>query len=103
MCVCRFRCRLAFSSLSNRTVHHESNEVLFWFPHTGLHIQLGLSYQNFNRPVNNQTSAIKYENMEALCNILECTPNDLFYEYYRHGYGRCEAPDENERTENGEK
>lgn len=76
----------------------EKGKTKYW-----LYIQLGLSYQNFNRLVNNQTSAIKYENMEALCNILECTPNDLFYEYYRHGYGRCEAPDENERTENGEK
>ena len=46
-----------------------------------LYIQLGLSYQNFNRLVNNQTSAIKFENLKALCDILECTPNDLFYEY----------------------
>ena len=48
-----------------------------------LYIQLGLSYQNFNKLVNNQTSAIKYDNLEALCNILECTPNDLFEEYYK--------------------
>ncbi|MBS7227092.1 MAG: helix-turn-helix domain-containing protein, partial [Oscillospiraceae bacterium] len=27
---------------------------------------------------NNQTKAIRYENMEALCQILDCTPNDLF-------------------------
>ncbi|MGM9572796.1 MAG: helix-turn-helix domain-containing protein [Hominicoprocola sp.] len=37
-----------------------------------------MSYQNFNRMVNNQTKAIRYENMEALCQILDCTPNDLF-------------------------
>ena len=43
----------------------EKGKTKYW-----LYIQLGLSYQNFNRLVNNQTSAIKYENMEALCNIL---------------------------------
>ena len=48
----------------------------------GLYIQLGLSYQNFSRLVKNQTKAIKLENLRALCDILECTPNDLFEEYH---------------------
>ncbi|MBR2376127.1 MAG: helix-turn-helix transcriptional regulator [Clostridia bacterium] len=48
-----------------------------------LYIQLGLSYQNFNKIINNQTSAIKFENLQAICDILECTPNDLFEEYYQ--------------------
>jgi len=43
-----------------------------------LYKQLGMSYQNFNKMINNQTSSIRYENIEALCQILECTPNDLF-------------------------
>ncbi|MEE0097558.1 MAG: helix-turn-helix transcriptional regulator [Oscillospiraceae bacterium] len=43
-----------------------------------LYIQLGMSYQNFNKMVNNQTASIRYENIEALCQILNCTPNDLF-------------------------
>ena len=43
-----------------------------------LYMQLGLSYQNFNRMVNNQTKSIRFENLKALCDILECTPNDLF-------------------------
>lgn len=47
-----------------------------------LYIQLGLSYQNFNKMINNQTNGIKFENLQALCDILECTPNDLFEEYY---------------------
>ena len=47
-----------------------------------LYIQLGLSYQNFNKLVNNQTNGIKFENLKALCDILECSPNDLFEEYY---------------------
>lgn len=47
-----------------------------------LYIQLGLSYQNFNKIVNNQTTSIKFENLKAICDILECTPNDLFEEYF---------------------
>ena len=47
-----------------------------------LYMQLGLSYSNFNRLVTNQTTGIKFDNLEALCDILECTPNDLFEEYH---------------------
>lgn len=43
-----------------------------------LYIQLGMSYQNFNKMVNNQTASIRYENIDALCQILNCTPNELF-------------------------
>lgn len=43
-----------------------------------LYKQLGMSYQNFNRMVNNETKSIRYENLEALCQLLDCTPNDLF-------------------------
>lgn len=40
--------------------------------------QMNTSYQNFNKIVNNQTGSIKYSNIELLCDILECTPGDLF-------------------------
>ncbi len=43
-----------------------------------LYKQLGMSYQNFNRMVNNQTKSIRYENIETICLLLSCTPNDLF-------------------------
>lgn len=43
-----------------------------------LYKQLGMSYQNFNRMVNNQTSSIKLERIETLCQLLDCAPNDLF-------------------------
>ena len=43
-----------------------------------LYKQLGMSYQNFNRMVNNETKSIRYENIEAMCFLLNCTPNDLF-------------------------
>ena len=43
-----------------------------------LYKQLGMSYQNFSRMVNNQTKSIRYENIETMCLLLNCTPNDLF-------------------------
>ena len=55
----------------------EKGKTKYW-----LYNQLGLSYQNFNNIVN-KTSAIKFDNLKTLCDILECTPNDLFDEYYK--------------------
>lgn len=43
-----------------------------------LYKQLGMSYQNFSKMVNNQTKSIRYENIETMCLLLNCTPNDLF-------------------------
>jgi DNA-binding Xre family transcriptional regulator len=43
-----------------------------------LYKQLGMSYQNFNKMVNNETQSIKLERIETLCMLLHCTPNDLF-------------------------
>lgn len=43
-----------------------------------LYNQLNMSYQNFNKMVNNETKSIRYETLSTLCEILECTPNDLF-------------------------
>lgn len=56
----------------------EKGKTKYW-----LYIRLGLSYQNFNNIVNNKTTSIKFENLKSICEILECTPNDLFYEYYK--------------------
>ena len=42
-----------------------------------LYKQLGMSYQNFSRMINNETKSIRYENIEILCQLLDCTPNDL--------------------------
>ena len=50
----------------------ERGKTKYW-----LYKQLGMSYQNFSRMVNNQTKSISYENIEAMCQILDCTPNDL--------------------------
>lgn len=43
-----------------------------------LYKQLGMSYQNFSRMVNGETKSIQYQNIENLCILLNCTPNDLF-------------------------
>ena len=43
-----------------------------------LYKQLGMSYQNFNKMVQNETKSIRYDIIEALCQLLECTPNELF-------------------------
>ncbi len=56
----------------------EKGKTKYW-----LYIQMGLSYQNFNNMVNNKTQSIKYENLQTLCDILECTPNDLFEDYHK--------------------
>lgn len=37
-----------------------------------------ISYTNFNNIVTNKTKSIKYSTLTNLCNILNCTPNDLF-------------------------
>ena len=55
----------------------EKGKTKYW-----LNKQLGLSFQNFNNMIYNHTQSIKFEILEALCDILECTPNDLFEEYH---------------------
>ena len=49
------------------------NHTKYW-----LFKQLDLSYQNFNRMVNNETSSIRFENLDKLSNILNCPVGDLF-------------------------
>lgn len=51
----------------------EQNHTKYW-----LYKQLDLSYQNFNRMVMNQTSSIRFDNLEKLCQILNCSIGDLF-------------------------
>ena len=51
----------------------EQNHTKYW-----LYTKMNLSYQNFNRLVNNETRSIRYENIEKLCRILNCSPDQLF-------------------------
>ena len=50
----------------------EQGKTKYW-----LYKQLGMSYQNFSKIVNNETKSIRYENIETMCLLLNCTPNDL--------------------------
>ncbi len=40
--------------------------------------QMGMSHQNLTKLVNNRTRSVRLETLEILCQVLECTPNDLF-------------------------
>lgn len=51
----------------------EKGKTKYW-----LYKQLGMSYQNFSKMINNETRSIRYENIETMCLLFECTPNELF-------------------------
>ena len=51
----------------------KKGKTKYWLYH-----QLGMSYQNFNRMVNTQPKPSRYQNIDPLSQIFECTPNDLF-------------------------
>ena len=38
---------------------------------------MGMSYQNFTKMINNETKSVKYDNLEAMCYILECGIDEL--------------------------
>lgn len=50
----------------------ERGKTKYW-----LYKQLGMSYQNFCKMINNETKSIQYEMIDAMCAIFECTPNEL--------------------------
>lgn len=43
-----------------------------------LNKQLGMSWRCFTAMISGETTSIKYEIVEALCQILDCTIDDLF-------------------------
>ena len=51
----------------------EQGHTKYW-----LYKQMDLSYQNFNRRVTNETSSIKFVNLDRLTKILQCPIGDLF-------------------------
>ena len=58
-----------------RVLHilEEQQHTKYW-----LYKQMDLSYQNFNRMIMNETNSIRYENLDKLCAILDCSVGDLF-------------------------
>ena len=51
----------------------QQNHTKYW-----LFKQLDMSYQNFNRMVMNETTAIRFDNLEKLSKVLNCSISDLF-------------------------
>lgn len=52
---------------------NEQHHTKYW-----LYKQMDLSYQNFNRMITNQTSSIRFDNLEKLSKILNCSIDELF-------------------------
>ena len=40
--------------------------------------QLGTNYTVINKMIASDTTAIRFDTMEKLCKLFDCTPNDLF-------------------------
>ncbi len=51
----------------------EQHHTKYW-----LFKQMDLSYQNFNRIVNNETSSIRFDNLEKFSILLQCPIGNLF-------------------------
>ncbi|MCD7815456.1 MAG: helix-turn-helix transcriptional regulator [Bacteroides sp.] len=51
----------------------EQNHTKYW-----LYKQMDMSYQNFNRIVNNETTAIQFDKLEEISDLLGCSVGDLF-------------------------
>ncbi|MBR4026494.1 MAG: helix-turn-helix transcriptional regulator [Lachnospiraceae bacterium] len=51
----------------------EQNHSKYW-----LFKRMEMSYQNFNKIVNNETTSIRFDNLEKLSTILDCPIGDLF-------------------------
>jgi len=50
----------------------EKNKTKYWFVKN-----MEGGYQSLSHLIDNQTSAIRFETLEKLCNILECDPGDI--------------------------
>jgi len=51
----------------------EQGHTKYW-----LYKQMDLSYQNYNRMVMNETASIRFDNLEKLSLILNCSIGELF-------------------------
>lgn len=58
--------------LNAQELLNKKGKTRYW-----LYNRLGMSHQNFKKMVENKTKSLSYKNIELMCQILECTPNDL--------------------------
>ena len=42
-----------------------------------LYHHMDMSYRNFMNMIQNKTKAIQYEKLQIMCDLLDCSPNDL--------------------------
>ena len=54
-------------------VLNSKNKTKYW-----LSKQTGMTAQNIGKLANGQTTSIKFENIDAICNALECEIGDIF-------------------------
>ena len=55
------------------SILEEQQHTKYW-----LYKQRDLSYQNFNRLVNNQTKSIRFDNLDKISTVLKCSVGELF-------------------------
>lgn len=51
----------------------ERGRTKYW-----LNKQTNIDYKNLCHIIEDETNSIRFDTMEKLCTVLECTPNDLF-------------------------
>ena len=50
----------------------KNNKSVYWLANkTGIH------NNNLTKMINNETSSIRFENIEKICDVFNCTPNDI--------------------------
>ncbi len=51
----------------------QRNQSRYW-----LAKETGITYPNIANLCNGKTSSIKFETIDKICRVLQCTPNDIF-------------------------
>lgn len=51
---------------------NEMDKSIYW-----LHKESGITYANLSNLTNNKTTSVKWDILEKICKVLECTPNDI--------------------------
>lgn len=59
--------------LNVKDILAKKNESKYWLVQ-----QMESDFQSVTDMMNNKTISIRFETIEKLCRILECTPNDIF-------------------------
>ena len=58
------------------TILKEKGKTRYWL-FNQMNSRKIISYSNFLNIIDNRTSSIKLEKLEQICEIIECTPNDI--------------------------